>query len=89
LQDEDPNADEYPAGQLSQDFELVIDEKVPAGHVVHDSEPTDENWPARQFEHWLAPIKIVCVEENRLFTSVAESTLPYIRKSLMPPFKNA
>ena len=62
----------------------------PAGQILQEEEPlVEEYWPARQFEHWLAPIKIVCVEENRLFTSVAESTLPYIRKSLMPPFKNA
>ena len=37
-------------------------------------------------KHCDAPINIFCVDVNRVLTSVAESTLLYMRKSLMPPF---
>ena len=37
-------------------------------------------------KHCDAPINIFCVDVNRVLTSAAESTLLYMRKSLMPPF---
>eukprot|EP01036_Dinobryon_divergens_P062033 gene62033-biopygen40087 len=40
-------------------------------------------------KHWDAPMNIFCVAVNRVLTSAAVSTLLYMRKSLMPPFKYA
>ena len=38
-------------------------------------------------KHCVAPMNIFCVAVNRVLTSAAESSLLYMRKSLMPPLK--
>ena len=61
----------------------------PTAHTLQNEEPlvVEENRPAGQFEHCVAPENIVCVEVKSVFTSAAESTLLYILKSFMAPFK--
>jgi hypothetical protein len=53
----------------------------------HDVDPAEENCPAEQLEHWLAPMKMVRVTLKRVLTSTAVNTVLYIRKSLIDPFK--
>ena len=66
-------------------------EGAQVGAVVGESkqaaDPKVEVRPAGQLKHCDAPMNIVCVDVNRVFTSTAESTLLYMRKSLMAPFK--
>ena len=55
--------------------------------MTQESEPAEEDLPTGQVKHCDAPIKLVCVDANRVFTSAAESTLLNMRKSLIAPFK--
>ena len=58
-----------------------------ATSMSQESEPAEEDLPTGQLKHCDAPMNMVCVDVNRVFTSAAESTLLYMRKSLSPPFK--
>ena len=82
---------EYKLELELQDEHIFWPEKaadVPTEQMLQTEEPSvEEYWPLGQLEHWLAPMNIVCVDVNSVFTLAADSTLVYIRKSLMPPFK--
>ena len=75
--------------QEIQDVEADNSVYFPTAHTLQNEEPlvVEENRPAGHFVHCVAPENIVCVEVKSVLTSAAKSTLLYILKSLMPPFK--
>jgi hypothetical protein len=78
---------EYKLPQELHFFEPAKIAYFPTEQILQTEEPlVDEYCPPEQLRHCDAPLNIVCVEVKRVCISIGESTLLYMRKSLMPPF---
>ena len=64
---------------------LLVGEAV--GSIKQDTDPGTEYCPVEQFVHLSGPINIVRVALKSALTSDSESTLLYIRKSLIDQLK--